>query len=192
MRNLPTSFELLQKCTPKEQRFILLLVANPTMSQREAYLEAGFKASSAESADANASKCIRKDQVSQALAAMRQQVLGKAVEKAELSAQRTLEEVRRLAFVDLAGVFDEIGNIKPLKDWTDEQRASLAGFEVIVKNAQAGDGKTDTVYKIKVTDKLRALEMLMKHFMLLADTKAGDSEDWGKWAARLAMARNRK
>lgn len=110
------------------------------MPQREAYLRAGFRAGSPGSADANASKCIRKDQVSRALAAIRQQVLGKAIEKAELSAERTLEEVRRLAFVDLAGVFDEVGNIKPLKDWSDEQRASLAGFEVIVKNAQAGVG----------------------------------------------------
>ena len=191
MRNPPTALELLQKCTPKEQKFILLLVANPTMSQRDAYLQAGFRASSPGSADANASKCLRKDGVSRALAAMRQQVLGKAIEKAQLSAERVLEEVRRLAFVDVAGCFDDAGNLKPLKDWTVEQRAALAGFEVIIKNAEAGGGVTDIVHKIRMESKTKNLELLMRHFMLLADPKPTDSEDWDKWAARLAAARNR-
>ena len=50
-----------------------------------------------------------------------------------------------------------------------DEAASIAGLEVIVKNAQAGDGHTDTIHKIKVWDKVRSLEMAAKHFGLLLE-----------------------
>ena len=51
-------------------------------------------------------------------------------------------------------------------------------LEVIIKNAKAGDGITDTVHKFKLWDKVRALETLAKDFGLLKDrvelTDSGD------------------
>src|SRR3990167_4255979 len=94
-----------------------------------------------------------------------------------LTATRVLEELRRLAMVDLRGFFDEDGNIKSVKDLTAEQGACLSGFEVIIKNAEAGDGVTDTVHKFKVWDKTRALEMLAKHFKLLTDVVQVETAD---------------
>jgi|SRR5688572_372873 len=188
----PIPFELLQKCTKKERAFILILVANPGMSQREAYLTAGFKASSRDSADANASKCLRKARVSEALGVMRRQALKRDVEKTELSANRVLEEIRRIAFYDLAGVFDDIGNVKPISQWTVEQRAALASFEVIVRHANGcNDCQTETIHKIRMLSKIKALQLLMKHFNLLDIRTPNDSENWEKWSARLVSARNR-
>jgi hypothetical protein len=57
-----------------------------------------------------------------------------------------------------------------------EQGAALAGFEVLIKNAKAGDGITDTIYKFKLWDKVRALEVLAKHFALLTDIVRVDSQ----------------
>ena len=110
------------------------------------------------------------------------------LEKAELSAGRVLEELRRLAFVDAAGVFDDAGKLRPFTEWTPEQRASLAGYEVIIKNAAAGDGHTDTVHKVKLNDKTKALDLLARHFKLLHD-QIGIEGDWDKFAARLASAK---
>jgi hypothetical protein len=39
----------------------------------------------------------------------------------------------------------------------------------MVKNAAAGDGKTDVIHKVKLWDKVRALELLAKHFALLVE-----------------------
>ncbi len=96
---------------------------------------------------------------------------GKArqLETAGLSAVRVLEELRRLAMVDMRSFFDEHGNMKAMKDLTPEQGSALASFEVIKKNAEAGDGVIDTIHKFKVWDKTRALEMLGKHFGLLVE-----------------------
>jgi phage terminase small subunit len=91
------------------------------------------------------------------------------IQKADLSAVRVLEELRRLAFVDIRQFFDDRGNLRPVKDWTPEQGSALAGLEVIIKNAAAGDGVTDTVHKFKLWDKTRALEMLCKRFGLLVE-----------------------
>lgn len=96
---------------------------------------------------------------------------GKArqLQQADLTAARTLEEFRRIAFVDFRSYFDALGNLKPITEWTPEQGAAVAGFEVIKKNAAAGDGVVDTVHKFKAWDKVRALESLAKHFGLLAE-----------------------
>jgi len=71
-----------------------------------------------------------------------------------------------VAFSDLGELFDK-GKLKPLDTLTAETRAMLAGLEVIVKNAEAGDGHLEVVHKIKVWDKLKALELLARHLRLL-------------------------
>lgn len=93
----------------------------------------------------------------------------KQLEKAELTKERVLEELRRLAFSDLTAFYLPDGTFKPLPLLTADQRACLAGMETIVKNAKAGDGVVDTVLKIKLWDKIHALEQLAKHFGLLVE-----------------------
>jgi phage terminase small subunit len=71
--------------------------------------------------------------------------------------------------VDMRSFFDEAGNLIPVSQLTPEQGSALASFEVIKKNAAAGDGVIDTVHKFKVWDKTRSLEQLAKHFGLLTE-----------------------
>lgn len=97
------------------------------------------------------------------------ELMNKAADRAELSAARVLEELRRLSFTDIRTLFDDNGNLKPITSLTEEQAACIGGFEVIKKNAEAGDGFIDTVHKVKVIDKTKALEMLAKHFALLIE-----------------------
>lgn len=88
---------------------------------------------------------------------------------ADITADRTKLEIARLAFADLASLYNADGSFKKLSELDADQRATLAGFETIVKNAQAGDGVTDTVLKVKLWDKPKALEMLAKHFGMLTE-----------------------
>jgi len=113
----------------------------------------------------------------------------KQIAKADLSATRVLEELRRLAMVDARSFWDDSGNLKPIKDLTPEQGSCLAGFEAVIKNAAAGDGVTDTVHKIKFWDKPRALEALAKHFALLTDVVKVTADN--ELLTRLQAARKR-
>jgi hypothetical protein len=80
-------------------------------------------------------------------------------ERGGISATLTKEAIPRHvaadAYGDIRSLFDEHGNPKPLKDVAPEDADLVGGYEVIIKNAAAGDGHTDTIHKGGET--LRAL-----------------------------------
>lgn len=166
--------------TPKQERFVAEYLVD--LNAKQAAIRAGY---SDKNAEVTASKLLRVPKVAAAVGA------GKArqLDTAELSASRVLEELRRLAFADLRRLFDEHGNLKPINQLTADEAACLAGFEVIKKNAEAGDGVIDTIHKVKVLDKTRSLEMLAKHFALLVERVQIDDEE-GR-IARLLAGRQR-
>jgi hypothetical protein len=95
-----------------------------------------------------------------------------------LTAVATKEAVRRQVCGDIRCLFDDQGNLKPIPNLTAEDAALIAGFEVIIKNAAAGDGHTDTIHKVKLKDQARFVEMAMKYFGLLTDrVEVGASGD---------------
>lgn len=144
----------------KQARFVAEYLKD--LNATQAALRAGY---STKTAYAQGSRLLRHAEVRAAIADGKREQL----EAADLSATRVLEELRRVAFYDMRAFYDEHGNMRPAKDWTAEQGAVLSSFEVIKKNAAAGDGVIDTVHKIKLCDKMKALETLAKHFGLLTD-----------------------
>jgi phage terminase small subunit len=63
------------------------------------------------------------------------------------------------------------GDFKPIHELSDDEAAAIAGFEVLIKNAKAGDGITDQIHKLKFWDKNKALEILAKHFGMLVEKR---------------------
>jgi phage terminase small subunit len=109
-----------------------------------------------------------------------------------LTAARVLEELRRWRFGDIRALFDAHGNLKPLSTLTEEQASCIGGFEVLIKNAKAGDGVTDTIHKFKLWDKPKALEMLAKHFALLVDASKSPTRPACSTRSRGARPREKK
>lgn len=146
--------------TPKQARFVAEYLID--LNATQAAIRAGY---SRRTANEQGSRLLAKASVKAAVADGQAKQLGKA----DLTAVRVLEEMRRLAFSDLRQAFDEHGNLKPIQELSDETAAAVASVEVIIKNAAAGDKHTDTIHKLKVWDKPRVLEMLGKHFSLLTE-----------------------
>ena len=146
--------------TEKQRRFVSEYLIN--LNATQAAIRAGY---SEKCAAEQGYDNLRKPQIAAAIA----EGQAKRFEKAELSADRVLEEMRRIALADPLAYWDEDGDLKPIKELTAEQAAALAGFEVVIKNAKAGDNQTDTVHKIKFWDKVRMLEQLGKHFGLIVE-----------------------
>src|SRR5262245_16333963 len=107
----------------------------------------------------------------------------KQLAKADLSAVRVLEELRRIAFVDARQYFDDDGNLRPVSQWTPEMGSALAHFEVIKKNAESGDGHIDVIHKVKLWDKPKSLEMLARHFSLLVERTEASGGITIQWLA---------
>lgn len=101
-----------------------------------------------------------------AYVAQRQQ---QALDDAGVTAKRVIDEISLHSFSNVQDLFDEAGNLRPIHTLTRAQAACISSLEIIKKNAEAGDGKTDLVHKVRVTDKIKSLEMLAKHFALLTE-----------------------
>lgn len=145
---------------PKQQRFVAEYLID--LNATKAAERAGY---TAKRLDQAGYELLSNPEIASAIAAGKAKQLGKA----DLSATRVLEEMRRLAFSDVRGLFDDKGNLVPIHLLNDEQAASIAGLEVIIKNAEAGDGKTDKVHKLKVWDKPKMLDLLARHFNLITE-----------------------
>lgn len=90
--------------------------------------------------------------------------------KVGVTAEMVKARLGLLAFQDIRKVFDEQGNLRPLHTLDDDTAPMIAGLEVIIKNAEAGDGHTDRVHKIRIVDQVKPLEILARHFGLLVET----------------------
>lgn len=97
------------------------------------------------------------------------QALAQVVQEAKATAEGTLREIAALANVSISDYVRPDGTWKPLSELTREQAACIASVELLRKNVEAGDGHIDTVLKFKLWDKLKALELLAKHFALLTE-----------------------
>lgn len=80
-----------------------------------------------------------------------------------------LQEASRIADSDIRKVFTDDGQIKPIHEWPEEIARCISGAEVVKRNVDSGDGKIDDVLKIKLWDKMKALELLFKYHGLLKE-----------------------
>lgn len=90
--------------------------------------------------------------------------------KTELTAEVAVEAIRRGALYDPRKFFDEHGNLRPIHKLSEDEAFAIAGFEVIIKNAKAGDGVTDEIHKVKLVNRERFVEMAAKYHNLLKET----------------------
>ena len=82
---------------------------------------------------------------------------------------RALREAARVAYSNIQDLFDEHGQLRPMKDWPPDVAPVVASVKVARANLDKGDGKFDDVVEIKLWDKLKALEMLFKKLGLLME-----------------------
>lgn len=144
----------------KQERFVAEYLVD--LNSTQAAIRAGY---AAKNADVTGPRLLGNVGIAAAIA----ERTAKQLDKADLSAVRVLEEYRRLSFADPRKLFDADGNLIPIHKLDAETAATIASFEVIKKNAAAGDGLVDVVHKIRTVDKTKALDSLAKHFGLLVE-----------------------
>ena len=97
--------------------------------------------------------------------AVRERVL----RREELTAGATIEAIRRGMTYDVRRLHDADGDLKPLTELTEEEAWCIAGFDVVMKNATAGDGKIDRVLKVKLMPRYQYVELAAKHLGMLTE-----------------------
>lgn len=105
----------------------------------------------------------------------------KATKKAELSQKRVLLELARISFSDIRNYFNEDGTPKKISELTDEAAAALASSDIEIRAGRIVKGKAQepsvTINRLKLWDKMKALEMLAKHYHIFDEIGAGDTHN---------------
>ena len=91
-------------------------------------------------------------------------------QRTEITQDRVLQELARLAFVDLRKAYNEDGTLKKPHELDDDTAAAMAGLETVTTAiGDVEDPATLATKKVKTWDKKGALELCMRHLGMLND-----------------------
>lgn len=102
-------------------------------------------------------RLLKKVEVQQRIASL----LEAATKRAELTLDAVVAEYRKVAFSNVADLYDNEGHLQEIHKLPRDVAAAISSVEVDVKNSL--DGGESSIVKIKKHDKIRALEALGKH-----------------------------
>lgn len=145
------------KLTDKRKRFVqeYLLDLNAT----QAAIRAGY---SAKTAAVIGHELLRKPNVKAALEA----AMAKREERTEINADWLLRRLADEVEADVADLYDGNGSLLPVLSWPKVWRKGLvAGLETSIEYEEVDGVKraAGSVHKIKLSDRLRRLELIGKH-----------------------------
>lgn len=121
----------------------------------QAALQAGF-GSTPRSASVYAVRLLAKANIRAAVDA----AIEARMKRLELTADNVLREIARVAFGDVRRLLDEYGEPLPLCELDDDAAAMVASIDVIRRRSPKAH---DQVTRVKLWDKVRALELACRH-----------------------------
>jgi phage terminase small subunit len=163
-----------RKLTTKQKFFIAEYQKD--WNARQAAIRAGF---SSKTAKEKGYELIHKNSlVKEAL----DQAISDNLMKIGVRAERALTEIARVAFSDLRKLYNEDGSLKLPSEWDDDEAAAIAGVEVLEEFSGRGEDRTLVGFtkKVRVFDKIKALELLSKHLGIIGNGKHKDHEEEGE------------
>lgn len=130
------------------------------LNAKQAAIRAGY---SPRSAEVTGHRLLRNAKVAQAI----QAGIERRSERTGITQDVVLGELLRLARVDVIDLFDDAGNLKPLREIPEDARRAIAGIET--NEIFAGENVIGHVRKVKLWDKKGSLELLGKHLKLFTE-----------------------
>jgi len=99
------------------------------------------------------------------------QELEELARKREVTADRAIVEMAKIAFNDIAKPSTKTANLKPIHELDDDTAAAIAGIEVDELSEGRGEDREHIgrTLKIEIADKKVALDSLFKHLGLFTD-----------------------
>ena len=88
----------------------------------------------------------------------------KRSKRTQITMDRVLQEYARVAFVDLAELYDEHGHLRSVHDIPEDARRAVGGVDSARLVYGSGEDKEiEYVKKLRMLDKVKALNDLMRH-----------------------------
>ena len=145
------------KLTPKQAIFIAEYLVDGNATR--AAVAAGF---SEASAAVTGARLLKNRTIAQAITLRQSQ----RVVKLEITAERVLGELAKLAFYDPGNLFDAEGKMLPVTALDEVTRAAISAIDCEMKD---DEGTRTITKKVKLADKGQNLERLGKYLKLFTD-----------------------
>jgi phage terminase small subunit len=148
--------------TPKQNAFVAAYLAS--LNATQAAIEAGY---SEAGATVTGAKLLANPKVKRLVA----EAMERRARRVEVKADDVLRELIRIMSVDIVGAFTEDGKFKKLSEIPEDVRRAI----VSVKSKEIFEWEDkERVYvgdlvEVKFADKMKAIELAMKHLGLLTD-----------------------
>ncbi len=168
--------------TPKQQRFVEEYTLD--LNATQAAIRAGYSPNSVNQA---ASHLMANVNVKAAIDA----AIAARSARTEIDAEWVLRRLVAEADADLADLFDkETGGLKPVHEWPEIWRQGLVkGVEL--EAVDRGDGMTAHVKRVRLSDRVRRLELIGKHVRVNAFQEQVNVKGLDTLADRLERAQRR-
>jgi phage terminase small subunit len=162
----------MRKLTKRERFFVAEYPKD--WNGTEAVIRSKYKVKNRQRASEIAYQLLQKTPVVEAI----NRAVKERLQRIGVHTERVLTELARVGLSDIRSLYDEDGRLKHPKDWDPETAAAVAGVEVTEEFEGKGEDKkhVGTTKKVRVFDKVRALESLGKHLGLFPSDKKADDE----------------
>jgi len=126
-----------------------------------------------------ASQLFARPHVKAYLNELREKVQQVAAEKFDITVERVLQELARVAFGDIRKMFSADGKLLLPVDLDDDTAATIASMDVVTfTHGEEGGDSVEFTHRYKKCDKLKAIEMLARHLqMFTPKTEDTEQED---------------
>lgn len=144
--------------TPKQKRFCeeYLIDLNST----QAAIRAGYSGKTSYSIG---QENLNKPEISNAI----QQLMQERQSRTQITQDRVLKELSRIAFFDIRKLYKEDGSLKKPNELDDDAAAVLSGIDIV--EMAGGEEAFGFTKKVKIFDKNSALTLAMRHLGMLND-----------------------
>lgn len=150
------------KLPPRQQAFVREYLLD--LNGAQAAIRAGY---SARTAKEQAARLLTNANVSAAI----EKAKAARSERTEITQDRVLQEIARLAFLDPKLFYNQDGSLRSVPDMADDAAAAVTSVEIEEEYAIV-DGERQVVgrtKKLKVADKVAALTLAARHLGMLTD-----------------------
>lgn len=144
--------------TPKQKRFCeeYLIDLNST----QAAIRAGYSEKTSYSIG---QENLKKPEISNTI----QQLMQERQSRTQITQDRVLKELSRIAFFDIRKLYKEDGSLKKPNELDDDAAAVLSGIDIV--EMAGGEEAFGFTKKVKIFDKNSALTLAMRHLGMLND-----------------------
>lgn len=162
-----------KELTPKQHAFVREYLVD--LNATQAAIRAGYS-------KATAGSIGQENLTKPEIAAAIELAMAKRSKRTEVTQDRVLQELARIAFGDVRKIFTDDGRLLSPGEMDDDTAAAISSVEIVTRRVFGAEEQEDQahggslrrpgseveyVHKIKTTDKLGALTLLARHLNLL-------------------------